>query len=154
MRNNVGTCVGLARKVFPASAVCLGLAACATSLPPTPTIVQENHAAGPTTRREWRHTPEQTPYRIELLGARSGRLLVGQARLWRQANGTWSIKSSGGQWVTVHGAGTDAASEPHRFTEGAATWTMRVTRESLPVSQPGVAFEAEPTLDLVLECAC
>jgi len=157
----VRTDICLAHAVLPVCAMCVGMVACATDASPTPgylqdtpTVVQERHPAGMTTRRESRHAPGQTPYRIELLGARSGRLVVGQVRLWRQADGRWTLESSNGERLTVREAGQGTPPILPRFVEGGVTWTVRVTGESVPVPRNGIATEAEPSLDLVLECVC
>jgi len=149
------------RRLLPELAVCCGLVACtsdnlsaAADANDTPTVVREYHPSGPTTRREWRHAPGQPPYRIELEGVRSGRLVVGKARLWRQTDGRWTIESSVGQSITVHALGIGTKPPLPHFEESGVTWTVRVTGESRPTPQNGVASEDEPSLNLVLECRC
>lgn len=146
-------------RTLPELAMCCALAACtsdnlsaAADAHDTPTVVREYHPSGPTTRREWRHAPGQQPYRIELDGVRSGRLVVGKARLWRQADGRWTIESSTGQRTTLRAPKMGTAPPPLLFEEGGVMWTVHVTGESVPAPQSGVAQEEEPSLSLVLEC--
>lgn len=116
----------------------------------TVTVTREFHPAGPTTLRIWRTGPEAQPHRVEILRARTGRLLVGQARLLRQSDGTWAVQTSSGAKLVLLTAG-QAGSRPAVFTEAQQAWSVRVLRQDIPAATPGIAVEGEPSLDLVLE---
>lgn len=119
-----------------------------TSTPPLETVVREMHPAGPTTVRTWRNSADTPPYRLELQRARSGRLLVGQARL---------LNVPGGQWFIVNATGlklplpAETPSATLAFEESGQRWLVRVLKRDMPVRTPGIAVEGEASLDLLLE---
>jgi hypothetical protein len=95
-------------------------------------ITKEMHPAGPTIQTEWRKTPTQTPYRIQYEGIKSGHVLVGKARLIRNANGYWYAELSS------------------KIKVAGQVWNIEVTHQETPVEQSGIATESEPSLNLLL----
>jgi hypothetical protein len=118
------------------------------AMPPPDTVTREFHPSGPTVVRTWRGSADAPPDRIELTHARSGRRLIGQARLLRQPGGPWFIETSTGDTLPLSG---DAPSSTVTFEESAQRWRIRVLKQEEPVVTPGIATEGEPNLDLVLE---
>lgn len=118
------------------------------SLPPPDSVTRDLHPSGPTVVRTWGGSAGTPPDRIELRHARSGRQLVGQARLQRQAAGQWFVQNSAGIQQTLR---VDAPSSSVSFEESGQRWRVRVLKQSEPVAKPGIATEDEPNLDLVLE---
>ncbi len=116
--------------------------------PPLETVVRELHPAGPTVVRAWRSGADAPPYRIEIQRARSGRLLIGQARLLNEPEGHWFIVSSSGQKLPLPG---DAQGSAVTFDASGQRWQVRVLKQDTPVMTPGIAVEGEATLDLLLE---
>jgi hypothetical protein len=114
------------------------------------TVTQELHPAGPTTRREWRGSQTEQPYRIQYERIRSGHVLVGQARLIHDKNGIWYVESSNKKRLKLLGKKERKTKTLKRFTEQKQVWRICVTQQDIPVIQPGVATESEPSLDLVL----
>lgn len=118
------------------------------SMPPLETMVRELHPAGPTVVRSWRSSADTPPYRIEIRGARSGRLLIGQARLLYEPGGHWFIVNSTGLKLPLP-ADADAAAVV--FEESGQRWQVHVLKRVTPSATTGVAMEDEPTLDLRLD---
>lgn len=114
------------------------------------TITQELHPAGPTTRREWRKSQTEQPYRIQYERIRSGHVLVGQARLDHDKSGTWYIESSNKKRLNLLGRNEKKTRTLKTFIEENQVWRVCVTRQEIPLIQQGVATESEPSLDLVL----
>ena len=116
--------------------------------PSLETVVRYMHPAGPTTVRTWRSSADAPPYRIELQRARSGRLLIGQARL---------LNVPGGQWFIVNATGlklplpAETPSAALAFEESGQRWLVRVLKRDTPIATPGIATEGEASLDLLLE---
>lgn len=119
-----------------------------TLLPPPDSVTRDLHPSGPTVVRTWGGSAQTPPDRIELTHARSGRRLVGQARLLRQAAGQWIVQNSAGIQQALR---VDAPSSSVSFEESGQRWRVRVLKQSEPVTRPGIATEGEPNLDLVLE---
>jgi len=115
------------------------------------TVQREFHPAGPTTIREWRVNSVEQPYRIAFERIRSGHLLVGKARLQRQYNGTWFVVLSSGTRVRLLGSKETKTKTLVTFAEDKRIWKVRVTNQELPVDRPGIATEAEPSLDMIIE---
>lgn len=118
------------------------------SLPPPASVTRDLHPSGPTVVRTWRSSAEAQPDRIELTHARSGRRLVGQARLLRQSTGQWIIQTTAGEQLPVSGNVTPSTVI---FEESDQRWRVRVLKQNEPVIRPGIATEGEPNLDLMLE---
>jgi hypothetical protein len=114
------------------------------------TVTQELHPAGPTTRREWRSSQADLPYRIQYERIRSGHLLAGQARLFHDKSGIWYVESSNKKRLDLLGRNESETKTPKTFTEENQVWRIRVTRQEIPQTQPGVATESEPSLDMEL----
>lgn len=108
-------------------------------------LVREFHPSGPTVVRTWNNSTDALPERIELTHARSGRRLVGQARLRRESPGRWFIETSAGEKISLSPASIAT------FEESAERWRVQVLRQQEPVVQRGIATEGEPNLDLVLQ---
>lgn len=119
-----------------------------TPLPPPDSMTRDLHPSGATVVRTWRSSADAPPDRIELTHARSGRRLVGQARLLRQSTGLWVIQTTAGEQLPVSGNVTPSTVI---FEESGQRWRVRVLKQSEPVTQPGIATEDVPNLDLVLE---
>ncbi|EGI78600.1 hypothetical protein [Hylemonella gracilis] len=118
------------------------------SLPPPDSVTRDLHPSGPTVVRTWGGSAGTPPDRIELTHARSGRRLIGQARLLRQAAGQWVVQNSAGFQQALR---VDAPTSSVSFEESGQRWRVRVLKQSEPVAKPGIATEDEPNLDLVLE---
>lgn len=118
------------------------------SLPPPDSVTRDLHPSGPTVVRTWGGSAGTPPDRIELTHARSGRRLIGQARLLRQAAGQWFVQNSAGVQQALR---VDAPASSVSFEESGQRWRVRVLKQSEPVAKPGIATEDEPNLDLVLE---
>lgn len=114
------------------------------------TVTRELHPAGPTTRREWRGSQSEQPYRIQYERIRSGHVLVGQARLILGKNGIWYVESSNKRRLKLLGRNGCKTKKLKKFTEEKQIWRVCVTRQEIPPTQQGVATEGEPSLDLVL----
>ena len=114
------------------------------------TVTQELHPAGPTTRRELRSSQTEQPYRIQYERIRSGRVLVGFARLMHDKNGIWYVEPSNKKRLNLLGRDESKTKTLKKFTEEHQVWRVCVTRQETSQSQPGVATESEPSLDLVL----
>ncbi|MDP1635874.1 MAG: hypothetical protein Q8L69_14485 [Gallionellaceae bacterium] len=114
------------------------------------TVTQELHPAGPTTRREWRSSQAEQPHRIQYERIRSGHVLVGKARLVRDKNGIWYVESSCNKRIQLLGGNEEKTKTVKTFTEERQVWKVCVTRQDIPLTQPGVATESEPSLELVL----
>lgn len=114
------------------------------------TVTQELHPAGPSTRREWRGEQTEQPYRIQYERIRSGRVLVGQAKLIQGKNGVWYVESSNKKRLKLLGKSESKTTTLKQFTEKKQVWRICVTGQEVPQIQPGVATESEPALDLVL----
>lgn len=119
-----------------------------TPLPPPDSVTRDLHPSGATVVRTWGGSAGAPPDRIELTHARSGRRLIGQARLLRQAAGQWVVQNSTGVQQALR---VDAPSSSVSFEESGQRWRVRVLKQSEPVVRPGIATEGEPNLDLVLE---
>ena len=98
--------------------------------------------------RTWRSSADTQPYRIEIQRARSGRLLIGQARLLNGPGGRWFIVSASGQKLPLPG---NAQATAVTFEESGQRWKVRVLKQGIPVVTPGIAVEDEASLDLLLE---
>ena len=114
------------------------------------TITQELHPAGLTIRREWRSSQAEHPYRIQYESIRSGHVLVGQARLFHDTSGIWYVESSNKKRLDLLGRNESKTKTLKTFTEANQVWRIRVSRQEIPQTQPGVATESEPSLDLEL----
>jgi hypothetical protein len=123
-------------------------ASSSATLPPPDSMTRDLHPSGATVVRTWRSSADAPPDRIELTHARSGRRLVGQARLLRQSTGLWVIQTTAGEQLPVSGNVTPSTVI---FEESGQRWRVRVLKQSEPVTQPGIATEDVPNLDLVLE---
>ncbi|MFO6419737.1 hypothetical protein ACLBKS_06010 [Hylemonella sp. W303a] len=119
-----------------------------SSLPPPDSVSRDLHPSGPTVVRTWGGSAQTPPDRIELTHARSGRRLVGQARLLRQGTGQWFIQTSAGEQLPVTGNVTPSTVI---IEESGQRWRVRVLKQIEPVTKPGIATEDEPNLDLLLE---
>lgn len=118
------------------------------SLPPPDSVTRDLHPSGATVVRTWGGSAGAPPDRIELTHARSGRRLIGQARLLRQAAGQWVVQNSAGVQQALR---VDAPSSSVSFEESGQRWRVRVLKQTEPVARPGIATEDEPNLELVLE---
>jgi hypothetical protein len=118
------------------------------TMPPLETVVRELHPAGPTVVRSWRSSADTPPYRIEIRGARSGRLLIGQMRLLNETGGYWFIVNPTGLKLPLP-ADADAAAVV--FEDSGQRWQVRVLKRVTPSTTPGIAMEGEATLDLRLD---
>jgi hypothetical protein len=116
---------------------------------PIETVSRELHPAGPTIRKEWRHTAAASPYRIEFEGARSGQLLWEQTRLQRLPDGQWVVAFNRPASPPRAPVPLDAR-HPTRLKVGNARWTIEILKESPIAPQAGIATEAEPSIDLRL----
>lgn len=130
----------------------------AGSTPPSPTqrkgsemVTQDLHPSGPIVRREWRVAPEAAPYRIVLEHALSGRMVVGAVRLVRASDGSWLLEPAQGTTVLLLRPNEPPPTYCKTLREGGRIWSVRVTRVDVPKEEPGVALEAEPSLNLLLE---
>ncbi|WP_155831806.1 hypothetical protein [Hylemonella gracilis] len=119
-----------------------------TSLPPPDSVTHDQHPSGPTVVRTWGGSADAPPDRIELTHARSGRRLIGQARLLRQSMGQWVIQNTAGEQLPVSGTVTPSTAI---FEESGQRWRVRVLKQNEPVTRPGIATEDVPNLDLMLE---
>jgi len=114
------------------------------------TVTQEPHPAGPTTRREWRKSQAEQPYRIQYERIRSGHMLVGQASLIHDKSGIWYVESLNKKRLNLLGMNEKKTKTLKTFTEKNQVWRVCVTRQDIPPTQQGIATESEPSLDLVL----
>jgi len=114
------------------------------------TVTQELHPAGPTTRREWRSSKAEQPYRVQYERIRSGHVLVGQAKLIHEQNGSWYVESSNKKRLKLLGRNEKQTKSVKIFTESNQVWRVCVTRQEIPQEQQGVATESEPSLDVFL----
>lgn len=117
----------------------------------TETVTRDLQPSGPIVRREWRVTPNATPYRIVLEHALSGRVVVGAVRLVRASDGSWLLEPAQGATVLLLRSNEPPSSFCKTLREGGRVWSVRVTRAEIPQEKPGIALEAEPSLDLLLE---
>ena len=115
--------------------------------PPLEAITRDMHPSGPTIRHEWKHSTNATPIRIEIEGARSGALLIGQVRLQHQPDGVWAMVTTtpAGEITQTIALGTQ---HPTRVKASGYRWKVEVLKETTVTPQPGIATEAEPSLDL------
>ena len=116
----------------------------------TECILFDYHPSGPTVVREWRLGNEETPYKREIQGARSGRLLMGGARLMLGADQSWIIQLSSGSSVNLIEDSEPIPKTVHCVLEGGYAWDIRVTKREVPTSMVGIATEGEMKLDLQL----
>lgn len=123
-------------------------AATAASVAGIETVTRTLHPAGPSVRHEWRLTATGPVQRIKLERARSGEWVLGQTRLMRDPNGVWAIVQADGQRRPL-----DTSGVPQTFNDSGKNWRVRVSAEEVPVHRPGIATEAEPSLNLSLEWA-
>lgn len=114
---------------------------------PIETVTRDMHPAGPTIRHEWRPSANATPIRIEIEGARSGALLVGQIRLQHQVHGPWAmaVTTPAGEITQTIALSTR---DPTHVKASGYRWKVEVLKETTVTPQPGIATEAEPSLDL------
>lgn len=114
-------------------------------------VTRDLHPAGPTTRTERTKGNETEPFQIELERARSGTWLVGKARLLRLPGGAWVVDAADGKRHALPSVGEVPAKSVSIPMDNKLVWRVQLLRQYLPVIQPGIATESEPSLDLILE---
>jgi hypothetical protein len=114
-------------------------------------VTRELHPAGPTTRTERTKDHETEPYKIELIQARSGTRLLGQARLLRLPGGAWVVETTDGKQQDLPSVGKAPSQRVSLPLENNLVWRVQLLHQYLPVIRPGIATEGEPALDLILE---
>jgi hypothetical protein len=112
-------------------------------------VTRDLHPAGPTTRTERSKGNETEPFQIELERARSGTWLL---RLLRLPGGAWVVDAADGKRHALPSVGEVPAKSVSIPMENKLVWRVQLLRQYLPVIQPGIATESEPSLDLILEC--
>lgn len=115
------------------------------------TVVRYDHPAGATIVHEFRHAPQDPPYRLRFEHALSGRLLVKGVRLVYTPQGQWIVQPSSGKPVVVLDAAAPVYGYKYRFAQAGQKWRVWVTHHVVPVVQPGIATEAEPSVDMELQ---
>ena len=115
------------------------------------TVVRYDHPAGATIVHEYRRAPQDQPYRLRFEHALSGRVLVKGVRLVYTPQGQWMVQPSHGKPVVVLDVAAAVYGHKYRFVQGGQKWCVWVTHHDVPVVQPGIATEAEPSVDVELQ---
>lgn len=107
--------------------------------------------SGPILKKVWMGINTAQPIRIEYFRIPSGRPIVGRVRILLQPNGCWVVESSNGDAVPLLCLKDRVGRKVVFVTDGGQRWEITaVSVHEVPSEQPGIATEAEPSIDLVI----
>jgi len=108
----------------------------------------ELHPAGPTIFKEWRRDHEDYPYLIEVLGARSGCVLMGSFSLKLLVDRSWILVMMNGNTMPLLKAIENVPRSIQVIQSNGYEWTVTVLSQDIPPIGIGYVTEDEPKLNL------
>ena len=110
----------------------------------------EYHPSGPTVTRDLRSGEDSLPQFREISGARSGTHLIGEFRLWQNADRSWSTVGPDGQSRRLFTQNESLPKWVRNVAMNGLVWDIYVKRFIEPVERAGISTESEPKVDLQL----
>lgn len=124
---------------------------CAVALAHYETVRRISRPAGSTTVHEFRHKPNNAPYRLRYEHAFSGPLAGRGLDLVFTQQGTWLVRPARGKPFVLLDVAAVQYGQKFRFAHKGSVWTIRANGHAMPTVQEGIATEAEPSIDIELE---
>ena len=108
--------------------------------------------SGPIVKKEWISPVTSEAIRIEYYGITSGQIVVDNARLFLMPNQCWVLVMEDGNTENLSCLFDQFARKITFKTNRSQRWAVdAVNVHEIPLRQPGIATETEPSIDLTID---